>query len=289
MLAARLEVMLAALLFSTGGAAIKATALSSWQVASLRSAIAAMLLLAVARGRVRITRQSWLVGLAYGITLVTFVTANKLTTAASAVFLQAAAPLYLLLLGPRLLGERLHLRDVPFMLVILTGLAMLLGGSDAAASATAPNPRLGNLIGLVSGLSWALTLAGLRWIEQTHASHGATATSATICGNLTAAALALPLAWPFAGVAASDWLTVGYLGVFQVGFAYVLLNRAIRQVPALEASLLLLLEPAVNPLWAWWVHGEWPGWLASAGGVLIVTATTARTVARQRRVAARPK
>lgn len=286
MLAARLEILVAALLFSTGGAAIKATALSSWQVASLRSAIAAVLLLLVARGRVRITRESWLVGLAYGVTLITFVTANKLTTAAGAVFLQAGAPLYLLLLGPRLLGERLRLRDVPFMAVILTGLACLLAGSDAAVSATAPNPRLGNIVGLVSGMSWAFTLLGLRWIEQTRARHGADATSATVCGNLVAAGLALPFAWPFAGVAPVDWATVAYLGVFQVGLAYVLLNRAIKHVPAIEASLLLLLEPAVNPLWAWWVHGEWPGWLASAGGLLIVVATTLRTVMTHRRVRA---
>lgn len=286
MFAARLEVLVAALLFSTGGAAIKATALSSWQVASLRSAIAALLLLAVARGRVRITRQSWIVGLAYGITLVTFVTANKLTTAASAVFLQAAAPVYLLLVGPRLLGERLHLRDVPFMAAIFTGLVFLLAGSDAAASATAPNPRLGNIVGLVSGVSWACTLLGLRWIEQTRAVHGATATSATVCGNLVAAGLALPFAWPYSGVAAMDWVTVAYLGLFQVGLAYVLLNRAIKHVPAIEASLLLLLEPAVNPLWAWWVHGEWPGWLASGGGLLIITATTLRTVMTHRRARA---
>ena len=51
---------------------------------------------------------------------------------------------------------------------------------------------------------------------------------------------------------------IGYLGVFQIGLAYLLLSTGIRHLPALEASVLLLAEPALNPVWAWLVHGETP-------------------------------
>jgi drug/metabolite transporter (DMT)-like permease len=49
------------------------------------------------------------------------------------------------------------------------------------------------------------------------------------------------------------------------------------QVTALEASLLLLVEPALNPIWSWMVHGESPSAWALAGAVIIFGATTLRT------------
>jgi drug/metabolite transporter (DMT)-like permease len=274
---ARLQLLAAALLFSTGGAAVKATILSNWQVAGLRSAIAAAVLWLASPGIGRLTWRVWLVGLAYGITLVTFVTANKLTTAANAVFLQAAAPLYLMAAGPWL-GERVRRRDLPFMLVTAAGLVLLFAGGGAT-SVTAPNRPLGNLIGAMSGVTWAVTIAGLRWVEGRR-TEGVTAAGATVCGNVLAALACLPLALPMDEARLADWLTVGYLGVFQVGLAYVLVTRAIGHVTAVEASLLLLLEPASSPFWAWLVHDEHPGLLALAGGAIIVGATTVRSLRR---------
>src|SRR6185295_9128401 len=102
-------VLAAALLFSTGGAAIKATSLSGWQVASFRSGIAAIaLLLALPAARRRWSPRVWLVGAAYAGTMTCFVISNKLTTSAAAIFLQSTAPLWILLLAPWLLGEKLR-------------------------------------------------------------------------------------------------------------------------------------------------------------------------------------
>ena len=74
-----------------------------------------------------------------------------------------------------------------------------------------------------------------------------------------------------------DWLMLGYLGAFQIALAYVFLIRGLKHVPALEASLLLLLEPVLNPVWAWMVHGERPGPWSIAGGLLILMATLAKS------------
>ena len=76
----------------------------------------------------------------------------------------------------------------------------------------------------------------------------------------------LPLALPLSGRDVADLLGVAYLGVFQIGLAYVLLTRSITHVPAVEASLLLLAEPALSPMWAWLLHGETPGPWPAAGG-----------------------
>jgi drug/metabolite transporter, DME family len=121
--ASRLKLVAAALLFSTGGAAIKAIPFTSWQVAALRSGIAAATLALFAPAARR--RWSWrtpVVGLAYASTLILFVLANKLTTSANAIFLQSTAPLYLLILSPLLLQERIAREDLLVMLLVGGGL-----------------------------------------------------------------------------------------------------------------------------------------------------------------------
>jgi drug/metabolite transporter (DMT)-like permease len=269
---ARGQILLTALLMSTGGAGIKAVSLTNWQIASFRSGIAALVVLLAVRRLPRFSASSLLVGAAYAATVVTFITANKLTTAANTVFFQGTAPLYLALLGPAVLGEHLPRRDVPVLAVIATGMALLFAGHPAPRL-TAPNPALGNAIGVVSGCCWSLTLLGLRWLEKRDpGAKGGAAGNAAVVGNLLAFAGCLPLALPVSGVSAGDMAGIAYLGVFQVGLSYVLLTRSITHVPAVDASLLLLAEPAVSPLWAWLLHGELPGLWPLAGGVLIVGA-----------------
>lgn len=280
---ARVAVLLTALLFSTGGAAIKATALSNWQVASFRSGIAAAVLLLVVRGRRGFSWPTLAVGVAYAATLVSFVSANKLTTAANSVFFQATAPLYIAVLGPALLGERVQRRDLPVILAIALGIALLFVGAPVA-SATAPNQALGNLIGVFSGFCWCLTIMGLRWVEKREPeAAGAAAGAAALTGNVIACLACLPLALPVTAASAADIAVVGYLGLFQVGLAYVLLTRAIRHVPAVEASILLLGEPAFSPLWAWIFHREAPGTWPLVGGALILGSTTWKTWRDSRR------
>jgi DME family drug/metabolite transporter len=271
----RLQVLIAAVLFSTAGVVVKATALTAWQVAGFRSAVAAVFLLLVARMPLRPTWRTLTVGLIIAVTFISFIVANKLTTSAHAVFLQAAAPIYIVLLGPWLLGERVHARDLPFLGVVVVGLVLLYAGT-VTPTATAPNPVLGNIIATASGFTWALVLAGVRHISRDSGIKGAM--TATFYGNVFAFLLCAPLAFPVVGARPVDWAVIGYLGCFQLALAYVMLTRGIGQLHALEASLLLLLEPALNPLWTFLVHGETPGVLGSIGGGLVLVATTARAL-----------
>jgi DME family drug/metabolite transporter len=254
----------AALLFSTGGAAIKATTLTGFQVASFRSAVAAVAMaLLFPAARRRWTSRALFVGVAYAATMVLFVTANKLTTAANTIFLQSSAPLYVLLLSLLVLKERVRGTDVVYMLVLGVGLALFFVGTPVPAR-LAPNPFLGNLLATASGVSWALTIFGLRWLELREPNEGA----AGVC---------LPFAFPVVNATSSDVLAILYLGVFQIGLAYVLLTRAALELPALEMALLLLIEPVLNPIWAWLFHSEVPALASLAGGALILGATTIRT------------
>lgn len=274
---ARLLVLAAAVLFSSGGAAIKSTSLTAWQVASFRSAIAAIAILCMLRGARRLPdRATWLVGAVYAATMVLFVVANKLTTAANAIYLQGTAPLYILLVAPLVLREPVRRADLLFMGALALGLGAFFMGQEVATG-TAPNPALGNLAALASGLTWAGTVMGLRWLGRRSDDPRATQPS-LVAGNLIAAGAALPLALPVTTFSTADLAILLLLGVFQIGLAYVCLSSGISGVPALEASLLLLLEPVLNPVWAWLVHGEMPTGWALLGGAIIMAATTVRTI-----------
>lgn len=273
---ARLRVIAAALLFSTGGAGIKVAAFSSAQVAGLRSGIAALVLLLWLRGRVRWTTQVVAVSVVYACTLLLFVHATRLTTAANAIFLQDTAPLYILILSPVLIGERFRRRDLVYFAALAAGMALCFVG-QSPATATAPDPAAGNVLALLCGLSWALTLMGLRRVERDQ-THDGLGMSVVVIGNFLAFLASLPFLWPLPAAPPVEWATIVYLGVVQIGLAYACLTSAMRHVPALDASLLLLLEPVLNPLWTWIVRDERPGLSVLGGGAIIIAATAVKAV-----------
>jgi drug/metabolite transporter (DMT)-like permease len=167
------------------------------------------------------------------------------------------------------------------MAVIAFGLAFFFVDPQKP-HATAPDPFTGNLCAAAAGVAWALTLLALRW-TGTSARDAGSALAPVVVGNTIACVVALPFALPVSGATAVDWAVLAYLGVLQIGVAYLCLTLGIRRVPAFTASLLLLVEPALNPVWAWLVHGERPGVWAVAGGILIIGATTTRALQRRPR------
>lgn len=278
---ARLLVLAAALLFSTGGAGIKVEAFDAAEVSALRSGIAAAALAVWLRGRIRWSWPILAAGVVYAVMLSLFVASTKLTTAANAIFLQSTAPLYLLVLAPLFLKERFRSRDLVFVAALGLGMICCFAGETRTA-ATAPDPATGNLLGAASGLVWALTLLVLRGIGRGDTA-GSASISVVVMGNVLACLVALPVAWPLPAASAGEWATLVYLGVFQIGLAYVCLSRAVGRLPALETSLLLLLEPVLNPLWTWLIRGEAPGAWTLAGGAIIIGATAVRVTVEARR------
>ena len=95
--------------------------------------------------------------------LITFVSATKLTTSANAIFLQSTAPLYLVFLGPLILGERARRADWLTLAVVGVGLSLFFLG-EHTPQRTAPNPLGGNLLGALSGVMWALVVVSMRWM-----------------------------------------------------------------------------------------------------------------------------
>lgn len=273
----RIQLVVAAALFSTGGAAIKWVNLPGWQVAGARAAIALLAMVTLIPG----ARRGWswrtaVVGCGYAATTLLYVLANKLTTAANAIFLQATNPLFILALAPWLLGERVSRRDLAHMVVLGIGLALFFVGVQRRF-ATAPDPLLGNVLAACSALTWALTVIGYRWLATRTGGGGGSVAAAAASGSLIALLVALPMALPLRGGRPTDWLMLAYLGVFQLGLAYVFITRAVPRVSALDVSLLMLIEPVLNPIWAWWLHGETPTLAALGGAGVILGATVLRS------------
>jgi drug/metabolite transporter (DMT)-like permease len=270
----RFQIALAAVLFSTGGAAIKWAGFDGWQLAAFRAGIALVTILAL----IPDARRGWtwrtaLVGLGYAATTLLYVQANKHTTAASAIFLQSTNPLFILVLAPWLLGERATRRDLLQMAALSVGLVLFFFGVDRP-SATAPAPLVGNVLAAACAVTWAFTLIGYRWVVA----RGGSVATAAASGNLTACVVALVLAVPLAVGRPADWAVLGFLGVFQLGLPYVFMVRAIPRLRALEVALFLSIEPVLNPIWAWLVHGETPGPVTLLGGAMILGATVARSL-----------
>ena len=274
-------VLAAAVLWSSGGLFIKWVSLDALGVTMWRSLLAGIVIWLIARPQMkapwRTGKLTWGIAIAYALTLVMFVSATKLTTAASAIFLQYTAPLYLLFTGAMFLGEKTSRVDYLAVAVAFSGMALFFVGKfDGDALA-------GNLLGAASGVMLAAMFTLLRapgCTEQTRP-------EAMLWGNilLVVGLLAVNLprgtSEPFTPDL-SDAAGLAFLGIIQIGFAYLLFGYGVAHVQALEASLIGMLEPVLNPVWVFLFLGETPGWWAVLGGAIIVTAVAARTFATER-------
>jgi len=278
---AKLYIMLGALLFSTGGVAIKASTMTGWQLSCFRSLAAGIaLLIMLPAARRGWSWRSIVVAVPFAATFTLFTLANKYTTAANAIFLQDTAPLYILLLSPFLLGERIRQRDLVLMASLLIGLGLIFA-STREATLSASNPRLGDVLALVSGLTWAFTVLGLRWIAVRAERHGDEPSTVVVAGCFLASLFAVFFAFPVENASTGNWLIIGYLGIFQIGIAYLFIAEGVRRVRALELSLLLLVEPVFSPVWVWFFLGESPAGLAIVGGAVVIGATAVHALRKE--------
>lgn len=262
----RLLLLAAAFLWSTAGAAMKLCQLSGWQIAGGRSLVAGLFLFIAVRAARRLPNGPVLAtAVGYAATVTLFAVANKLTTAANAIFIQSTAPLWVMVLSPRLLGERPSRAELLSVPVYAVGLFCFF------LDDLSPGQMLGNWVALGAGLAFSTCIIGLRGIKER-------GPSALVYGNWISALVTAPLWLLEPAPAAIDLLVLVYLGVFQLGLAYLCFARGVANTPALEASLLVLLEPVLNPIWTFLLAGERPGRWAIVGGSIVLAATLWRTL-----------
>lgn len=253
-----LFLILAAILWSTAGVFVKAL---DWQPVSIlagRGIFTSIVFLLYLR-RLPIHWNRWML-LAAGGSIATqflFITATKLTTAANAIFLQYTAPIYVVLLGYWLLHEKPSRTDWLAMGIIFLGLILFFGDQLSTEG------LYGNILAVISGITAAVMMVSFR------AQKDASPEDSVLLASLIFAIFGFPSilkeTWTI-----TSWSIIAYLGVIQIGLAFILFTKSIKHIPALEANLIDTLEPILNPLWVFLFLGERMGKSALLGGLVVL-------------------
>lgn len=223
----------------------------------------------------RATTNLLLGGFFYAATMLLFVPATKMTTAANAILLQYTNPIYIIIFGPLLAGEKSDWIDITAVAGILAGMVLLLWGDLGGGQ------MAGNILALLSGVTYGGTTIFLRRAKNTRPSDSL---------NLSCL-LSFLFAIPFIVKAGLPQSAMSYpallcLGVFQIGMPAVLLSIGIEKVPALSSVIITMIEPMMNPVWVALFAGEIPSASSVFGGLVILACIVAH-VALKRAAAVR--
>ncbi len=254
----------ASFLWSLGGFFIKWVQWNPVAIAGTRSAISAMLIWGVL-GKPKFTwsKEQILCAVFYAGTVISFVVANKLTTAANAILLQYTAPIYVAVFGFIILKEKTTKLDWSIIGMIVAGMVLFFMDDIEVKSI------LGNIIAIISGITFAAVVLLMR--KQKNESP----LESILLGNILTAIIGVP--FMFQSVpSSSSWIGLILLGTIQLGLPYILYAKAIKSVTALEAVLIPVIEPIVNPIWVFLLLGEVPGRWSILGGIIVLIAVTLR-------------
>lgn len=255
-----------AILWSTSGFGIKLINWNPMALAGARSAVAAL----VIWGTFRHNKLHWnwtlaCGGAAYAVTVVTYVVASKLTTAANAILLQYTCPVFVAVLGVVFLKESPKFAD--WLTIIITSSGMLLFFQDKMSEGA----FWGNLLAIASGVAMAVMIVCMRRQKD------GSPFGAVLLGNILTFVVGLPFMFD-SSPGADGWVLIIAMGCIQLGLAYALYSIAIKKVSALEASIITMIEPILNPLWVFLLVGEKMGLYSMLGGGVILIAIVLRYV-----------
>jgi len=203
------------------------------------------------------------------MTVVLFVVSTKLTTAANAIFLQYTAPIYIALLSPWLLRERVGRSDWILISVAFAGIALFFCDRLSLAG------MWGVIAALASGFSYSWLTVLMRREKS------ASPEAAVFVGNVMTVLVAAPAMWPPTNLG-HNWPWLLALGVVQLTIPYLLYAQAIRHVRALDASIISMIEPILNPIWVMFAVGEHPTQWSIAGGAIVLATSLLRSILASR-------
>jgi len=260
-------ILLAAFLWSTGGVFIKLISLNSLQLSFFRALLSALTILVLFRKEaVKFNPGTLLNGLFYAAILILFVVAAKLTTVANAIFLQYTAPIYVFLLEPLILKTKFEKINLITIIICVAGMLLFFAGD------LSPGDKTGNIAAILSGICFAGFLIGMRKNKPEYQ-------FATIFyGNVFITLFCSFSVFELNTLLFRDVVMFSYLGIFQIGIAYVIFSYGLKRVHAIEASLLSMVEPVLNPVWTYLGYGEVPSIYSIFGGIIIIVGLTLKTL-----------
>ena len=259
----------AALFLSTSGLALRnIETAEGWQILFYRSltfSVTVFLFLLLRRDiRIRdeLINLGWnglVLAVFLGTGFIAYVFALLHTTVANALFVISAAPLMIALLGWLVLKERVPIRTWVAIGGATAGLVVMVGSEFASGR------YLGNLIALWVPISYAVTIVLIRRSTRLHM------LPALCLAGIVATAISAFGIQNFS-LSLHDLLISIYLGIFQIGFGFILLFLGARYVPAAQVGLIGLTETICAPIWVWLAVSEVPATATLIGGLIIFSA-----------------
>ncbi|MDR2184469.1 MAG: DMT family transporter [Treponema sp.] len=203
----------------------------------------------------------WAGGIAYAVTMLSFVIANKLTASANAILLQYSAPVWAAVLGWLLVKEKPRWDHWGALVLVMLG--MLLFFKDGLAGGA----LLGDALAVFSGICFGANSVFMRMGKEGNPA------DAMLLSHIITAVFSIPFffAYPPALTPGSAGAIL-FMGIFQIGCASLLFSYGIRRVRAVQAMLTAMIEPVLNPVWVLLITRERPAAEALAGGGVIVAA-----------------
>ncbi|MDP9180687.1 MAG: DMT family transporter [Chloroflexota bacterium] len=261
---ARMMLLAAAGFWSLGGFFIKEIDAGAMSIVFFRCLFSAAILVPFIRGRRFPGPIDSGVSVAFfALLLVMYVASTKETSAANAIFLQYTAPIYVALIGPFILSERLRSREALPFVICIAGIAVLFLGNSGSGETK------GLLLGAGSGFFYGMFFIWLRRLRYADA----IAITLINCLGVVVLLVAVPSVWH---VSATDIGLLVIMAAVQFALPYVLFTRGVAHVPVAEASLIALIEPVLNPVWVALFYGEDPSFATIVGGAVILAGLVVR-------------
>lgn len=260
-----LYLITASILWSIGGLFIKLVNWNPMAIAGARSGIAAIVMLLYLKKPVTHVGKTKLLGACtYASLLIFFVTANKLTTSANAILLQFTAPIWVVLFSKFFLNEKIKKYDLTTIIFVIWGMILFFMGDLGNGTA------IGNCIAILSGISMAGMVIFLKRLDDDDSP-----VEMTFLGNVITFIIGVPFF--FQSIPSlNSILGLLILGIFQLGISYIFYTLAVKHVSPVEAILIPVLEPLLNPVWVFLFTGEAPGTYAFIGGAIVIIAIITR-------------
>jgi drug/metabolite transporter (DMT)-like permease len=260
-----IAVFTAGVMWSTGGICIKLITLNALQICFCRSILAALVFIVIFKKEIFYANVfTFINALLYTGVLIFFVSATKITTAANAIFLQYTAPIYVLILEPLINKTKYEKANIITIIVCFAGMSLFFIGK------LSPGDMWGNTLGLLSGIALAAFLLGMRMNKKEYQF------SSIFYGNILVSLFCLNSMFGKLDLSVPNILMVSFLGIFQIGIAYAIFSYGLIRVYAIEASIIAMIEPVLNPVWVFFGYGEVPSVMAIAGGIIIIAAIIVR-------------
>lgn len=260
----RLCIIATALLWGLAGVCVKSIPWNSISIMASRCGIGIIMFAILRKSfRIKFNKYTLFGAVMMSITGILYMMSIKLTTAATAIVLQYTAPIFVFLYAVLFQKRKAKLTETLIVLMVFGGCVL------SFIDELDPTKMLGNVLGLLSGVSFAAQIIGF-------SDKRADSNDGMYLSNIISFIFCVPFMFFDKNMAFSGeiifWVLV--LGIFQYGLANIFYAKGCQIINKIETSLLLTIEPVFNPIPVLFVTGEFPGPLALIGFVIVIGGVT---------------